>query len=506
MKYRLITALVLCALLAAASVQTVSAASALVVSEVQTTGCKEYQVNDPNKCAVDDSRQEFIELYNTSASDIAVDGWSVEYLSASYSGSGTPTRVIAQLSGKVRANARVLLSFEGYIQNADLSFGAASSSGYLAKSGGHIRLVDKQGGVLDLISWGSASQLASWPKVPEIPSGISAERLFPGDPQYNEAAPFVNTNGITPQSGGLEPWECEGVVLSEIVPNPISTDTGHEFIELHNPGSEAVHLRGCSVRIDDGAPFSFSDQIIAPGQYLALSDAQTHLTLPNSAGATAWLITSLDETGVQYPANMAEGDAWAFANGQWRPTTTATPNTANVITEPTADGGKGGGASDRLSPCPFGKYRSPETNRCRTIQASAGLKPCRSDQERNPETNRCRSATVTSAALTPCKPGQVRNSETNRCRSTATLSSALKPCKSGQERNADTSRCRKKVGAESAGYKAEKTPAPPQLPAGWIAAGAAGVGVTGYGIYEWRREIGEFLGRIKNKFSTSTSP
>jgi len=509
MIYRLMAVLFSCVFLTIASATSTSASSAVVINEVQTTGCREYQLANPNKCAVEDGSQEFVELYNASTVDIDVTDWRIEYLTAAHTGGITPTKVVATLSGKIMASSHVLVSFKDYINNADSYFGSVSSSGYLAKSGGHVRLVNGEDLVIDLLSWGTATPLVGWPKIAEISAGSSAKRLALTDPIYTPSMPFVNSLTITPEAGGLQPWHCEGVVLSEIAPNPKGTDTAHEFIEVYNPTAEAVPLRGCSLRLNEsGAAFAFTDQVINAGQYLAVSDVESGITLPNSAGATVWLLSTESEQSVQYPADMPEGTSWASISSTWQSTASLTANQANILGQLT-EGGKGGKVSSTPASCPAGKYRSPITIRCRKTQSiPTTLKACRADQERNFETNRCRSKTTIAASLAACKVGQTRNPATNRCRATASsTSTVLKACQEGQERNPDTNRCRKVVNSESkANYKVEQTPTPPKAPLGWIIAGTVGVGVLSYGIYEWRREIGEFLGKLKAKVSGGPTP
>lgn len=479
------------------------AISPIVISEVQPTGCTEYQWNSPTQCSIEDGRQEFVELFNSSSTSIDVSGWRIEYLSASHSGVGAPTRVLAELQGKVVANSHVLLSFENYITNADLYFGAdtSSTSGYLAKSGGRVRLVNVDSGVLDVVSWGSATQLQPWPNVGDIIGGSSAKRLLASDPLYNAAVPFVISNIPHPEAGGLEAWRCEGLVLSEVLSNPAGADTGNEFIEVFNPTAEAVQMNGCSLRLGaSGQPFHFSHQTIEAGKYMKLSDTQTGITLPNAAGGTVWLLSSEDEQSIMYPPDIKEGQAWAMFSGVWSLTTSPTPALPNIITAPSVEGGMGG--SGTALPCPPGKYRHPVTKRCRLKTAAAQSKACKIGQVRNPATNRCRSATSATTTLTPCKAGSVRNPETNRCRSSAALTSALKPCASGQERNAETHRCRKILETSApASFKVEKTPSSSGISIGWLIAGAGGVGVIGYGAYEWRREIATLFGKVTGKMS-----
>jgi hypothetical protein len=67
--------------------------------------------------------------------------------------------------------------------------------------------------------------------------------------------------------------------------------------------------------------------------------------------------------------------------------------------------------------CGEGRYRNPETNRCKKVETEAAktLTPCAVGYERNPETNRCKKVAVASG-LVPCAEGYERNPETNRCR------------------------------------------------------------------------------------------
>ena len=108
--------------------------SSLVISEVQTQSASS-------------TTQEFVELYNRSLSAVDVTGWKVEYLTAT----GGTTTALATLSGVVPGQSFVLLSRTGYLPVADYYF----SVGF-AEAGGHLRLVDADKQVIDLIGWGTA--------------------------------------------------------------------------------------------------------------------------------------------------------------------------------------------------------------------------------------------------------------------------------------------------------------------------------------------------------------
>ena len=143
--------------------------------------------------------------------------------------------------------------------------------------------------------------------------------------------------------------------------------------------------------------------------------------------------------------------------------------------------------------CPAGKYRNPETNRCRSIEdAVSELAACEEGKERNPATNRCRSIITTAAAtLVSSEPGEERNILTNRCRRIAAASQALAACGENQERNPETNRCRK-VSSASPNTLAAVTDVQSPIKESskkWIIAAVVLVAVIGYAVYEWRQDI-----------------
>jgi hypothetical protein len=201
--------------------------------------------------------------------------------------------------------------------------------------------------------------------------------------------------------------------------------------------------------------------------------------------------------------NAPEANSWGVYEDQWIFSNQRTPNSANkpylqaVVDEEVS-------VTTVLAPCPIGKYRNPETNRCRTIEtAVSSLQPCDEDEYRNPETNRCRKlVTATSVALVPCKSGQVRNPETNRCRNVSVASVALEPCPEGQERNPDTNRCRKVavLGSQTnIASSVSDVPTTTNEAFNWPVLLVALAGTAAYMVYEWRSEISQKLRMRRSK-------
>lgn len=474
----------------------------LMISEVQTGGLSSVSGSE-------DGRMEFIELYNPSETPIDVTDWRIDYLSASHTGSGPPTRTLVTLRGVATPKSFILLSYDAYLANADEYFGigSTSSSGLLAKSGGQVQITNNAGQAVDLLTWGTAARDGWW-EAPEIPAGLSVQRILPNDPLFTNGVAFTPPAPPTPQGGGWQAPEalpelpCRDLIISELLPNPAGADGGHEFIELHNPTNAIISMQGCKLRLGEtGKTFTLPDAVLAAGAYHALWDTDTGIVLPNATAQTVWMVASGNESGILYPDAMSDDQAWAFIEGTWQVTLSPTPGNANMLQSPIeqADGEGGGVVLAAITACAAGKERNPETNRCRNIPAEEKtLAPCKTGQERNPATLRCRSITSTASAVTSCKPGQTRNPSTNRCRSIQVAKAAMKPCPAGQERNTQTNRCRKTSGDALAKVQDVKTDTKVN-PIRWWLAGLVAAGALGYAVYEWRQEITQSLKKLKQK-------
>lgn len=296
---------------------------------------------------------------------------------------------------------------------------------------------------------------------------------------------------------------------AECAPNDTSVVCG-DYLKLRNNGEYTVDTSMYRLRTDSGTSISgnaFSlDVLLEPGAYLTvfMRDNGERLNLTDGGGY-AWLEDAAglapyyDETMIQYPSassNTKIGWAWVLdsVDGAWKWTSTPQPDADNLVTVPVV-----AIASEVVSECPAGKYRNPETNRCRSVEEAVNvLAQCEEGKERNPVTNRCRSvASLASTALSPCDEGQERNPATNRCRSVLAASRTLTPCQTGYERNPETNRCKKIL----IGSTSVATPAAALEPGGGSTLATAliittGLGAVGYGIYEWRSELYRGLRRL----------
>ncbi len=271
-----------------------------------------------------------------------------------------------------------------------------------------------------------------------------------------------------------------------------------DYIKLQNVSEQSIDLDGYVLRTDSyGSSRTTSNTVKLSGEVpahgtmaIAKTNSGDKLQLTNSGGYAwiedTWGLMRYDETVQRYlsAGTAQQGLSYALnAQGEWQWTTTPAPNGANTITLPVSV----------VTDCPEGKYRNPDTGRCRTVEEAVNaLSGCDEGYERNPVTNRCRKlASLTASSLTPCGEGQERNPATNRCRSIATAVAELLPCDEGYERNPSTNRCRK---MQSDTVPQAAFPVTPVAKAatdmtGWLAFGGVAAVAIGYGIWEWRSEI-----------------
>jgi hypothetical protein len=469
---------------------------------------------------------EFIELYNASEVSVDLAGFYLEYYNAT---NPIPTQQPVQkplFQSLLGAGEHLILAKQP-LQIPDSQQSPFSS---LSDSGGRLRLTTSEGDVIDEIAWTNSSLLAtsegtypvivyqcnsstvlcssnrsksisrsqdsdgkyvvstsaSWSLV--VPSPQSSELLeYPAhDPSPNPVPdPIIET---PPQITTT----CEGIILSEVLPNPTGSDTGHEFIELHNPTNETISLKGCLLQTSaNSEKYNLPDIGMDPGTYTVFNDMVTGLTLPNSAGGTVWLLSPTEEISTtSYPTNIEEDAGWSYINGQWQISYISTPGRANIMLD--------------VKPCPTGQIRNTTTNKCQNtaVTTVATLTSCKAGQERNPDTGRCRTIATTVSVLVACKVGQERNLETNRCRN-ITNDNGLTSCPEGQERNSDTNRCRKvtnSAGSTLAAVTDMPSTSVSSHPKWWLAIAAATLAL-GYAAFEWRKDVILWFTKFKSKFS-----
>lgn len=489
-----------------------SITSKLLISEIKLGDGAELTFPDGSKS------REFVTLYNQSNETISLTGWKLEYVKSDFSSlncsiSNWPdTSSTRNLSGSVAPGNSITVK-------RALNDGADGS----------LRLIDSSMVVHDLIGWGVTSpcyELVRATTTPPDGSGKSLQRyldcdiqvlvdtnnnsqdfLISSSPQTfvdncpidNDPAnelpedPEENEGGMG--SGPSEGSSCEGLIINELLVNPLGSDTDQEFIEIFNPTNQIISLNGCKLQTSANSKiYPIGNIAVAPGSYQTFYAGETGLTMPNSSAGKVYLI-DYDNSEIQqidFPANIEDDKSWSLIDGGWTETFSVTSGHINQLLS--------------LKPCPDGQFRNAETNRCNNIIIeAAGLAACMPGQSRNPETNRCRNIASLASSLKACEPDQYRNPETNRCKN-INSASLLASCKEGQERNPETNRCRNVASLSSSDIDNQVQDVISKTTSGqmswWLAAGSL-AGAFIYGLWEWRNDLAIYLLGFKNKFSGS---
>ena len=253
---------------------------------------------------------------------------------------------------------------------------------------------------------------------------------------------------------------CKGVEFSEIL-SYYDILQNEQFVELHNTGSEAVILDGCTIKYKNKSyPLS---GMIAADEYLVREATDFKLTKNPTTSNTLELVdadgTVLDK--LVYPNGQRKGTAYALIgyndSGEelWKVTYLPTPGEPNVYQE--------------FRTCEEGKVINEETGNC---------------------------VKVTSVSEKVCGEGQYLNILTGRCKKIPETTETV--CKEGYYLNPDTGRCRKIV--ENTGEDYALVPETyieeSSFVALYLVLGVVGVGLIYIG-YEFRHEIVKLLRRVK---------
>ena len=465
--------------------------------------------------------KKYVEIYNPTNQNVNLAGWKIEYYAGS---SAKPVGKIFK-DEVISANGFLVLSNDKTLAGAikfDNNLG-------LAQNDGSVVLSRSDGSVSDTVGWGNNSKSAGSP----IKGGVkivwrcfidgniidsknnSTDFLSSKGSDNQEIVPYSRPNCKSPESKPESPKElnkCEGLKLSEIASN-----VDEQFIEIINSGEKTVITTGCKLTVgDSGVRENIGDIELNPGEFLTIKIKNTKLKLPKTKGK----VYLLDEAGSKISSaeyeKLAKSSSWSLIDDEWMQTFMITENSENIFKEyPDCQSGYERNALGKCvkiviplveSSCPVGQYRHPETRRCRKIEAAKTITPCKDGYYRSEETGRCRSiASAAAKTLKPCLEGQFRNSATGRCKKIASTDDIAKECPEGFERNPQTKRCRKIKSANmpTVGSAAAEVKQVAGATWGWWVFGGVSLLAVGYGVWQWRWEISQFVRKIRESIKSA---
>lgn len=462
--------------------------------------------------------KKYVEIYNPTNQNVNLAGWKIEY----YTGSGVKTVGKIFKDEVISANGFLVLSndkMSADVIKFDNNLG-------LAQNDGSVVLSRSDGSVSDTVGWGNNSKSAGSP----IKGGVKIVWRCFIDGNIIDSKNFLSGKNLNNQE--VEPYsrpncknsepkpesskelnKCEGLKLSEIASN-----VDEQFIEIINSGEKTVITTGCKLTVgDSGVRENIGDIELNPGEFLTIKIKNTKLKLPKTKGKVYLLDEVGSEIDVAEYSSMPKGASWSLVDDEWTRTFAITEGAANIFKEyPDCQNGYERNVLGRCvkivtppseSPCPVGQYRHPETRRCRKIEAAKTITPCKDGYYRSEETGRCRSiASAAAKTLKPCPEGQFRNSATGRCKKIASTDDIAKECPEGFERNPQTKRCRKIKYANmpTVGSAAAEVKQVAGATWGWWVFGGVSLLAVGYGVWQWRWEISQFVRKIRESIKSSS--
>ena len=460
--------------------------------------------------------KKYVEIYNRTNQNVNLAGWKIEYYA----------RSSAKPVGKIFKDEVILANGFLVLSNDNMLVGAIKFDNNLglAQNDGSVVLLRSDGSVADTVGWGNNSKSASSPikggvKIVWrcfVDENIIDSKFLSGKNLNNqEVEPYSRPNCKSPEpkpEPSKELNKCEGLRLSEIASN-----VDEQFIEIINSSEKTIITTGCKLTVgDSGVRENIGDIELNPGEFLTIKIKNTKLKLPKTKGK----VYLLDEAGSKIDSaeyeKLSKSSSWSLIDDEWMQTFMITENSENIFKEYLdCQNGYERNALGRCvkiaippveSPCPVGQYRHPETRRCRKNEAAKTITPCKDGYYRSEETGRCRSiASAAAKTLKPCPEGQFRNSSTGRCKKIASTDDIAKECPEGFERNSQTKRCRKIKSANmpTVGSAAAEVKQVAGATWGWWVFGGVSLLAIGYGVWQWRWEISQFVRKIRESIKSA---
>jgi hypothetical protein len=219
---------------------------------------------------------EWIELFNTTSSDIDLSGWQIVIQDG-------PPPPISIPSGIIAANGYFLLErVESAVNNipADYEYGG---SNLLSDSGEILELRDSTNNLIDTANDENGG---TWPAGSGAPNYYSMERIgVSPDADANWASnDGVTRNGLDANGNPINgtpiqrnsvssPYMPGMLIINEVAWMGTLASSDDEWMELYNPGSSSIDLQNWRLVADDGSPDIVLNGTISAGGYFLLERA-----------------------------------------------------------------------------------------------------------------------------------------------------------------------------------------------------------------------------------------
>lgn len=251
-----------------------------------------------------DAQDEFIEIHNPSTAAVQIENYVIK-------------------TGSHRHTLPNFILGPGEY----LAITSGDSSISLTNSGGVANLLNASGAVIDTAgAWEKAEAGASW----ALLNGVWRWTFSPTPGEKNLYTPVPGQEGMG-EGGGYAPLQ-----LTELLPDPVSpqTDAQDEYIEIFNPTSEPINLKGYTIKVGHelSSKYVLKEGVVPAGGYYVLKSATSKLALANDGSSVALYAPGGTQLGSTVIYSKAQtGNAWALVNSQWQWTGQPTPGATNIL-------------------------------------------------------------------------------------------------------------------------------------------------------------------------------
>lgn len=257
----------------------------------------EVQYNPPQSGS--ESGYEWFELYNTRDSVISLSGWRVSdnYSSDTISLSNISPHgyLVVAASSAFHENFPDYTGAIVFIEDGRIGNG-------LGNSGDSMTLRDSADNVIDALSYGEDDSITSPPHA-KVGEGHSMERCPPGGSFIDNPGPTpgsaLNACISIPEASPVPTNASAGttanrsaVLINEVQNNPLQTgsDTAWEWIELYNPGVEAIDLTGWKISDNHAADEIPALSLPAGELVVVAASGNFSANFPDYDGAIAFIM------------------------------------------------------------------------------------------------------------------------------------------------------------------------------------------------------------------------
>jgi len=230
-----------------------------------------------------DTGQEYVEIVNVGGARVDLTGWKI-------GDNASEDRHIFEPRFIEPGEALVVFD-RGDHSDIDNAINSSSQTLSLNNTGDSIFLRMPDGKIMDQFDYASSSD------------GLSLNRQTDGARSdivtHTEVAGATSDNSPGKRvNGGLFAASLERrVIINELLPNPAGSDTGEEFVEIVNVGTEPVSLDGWTLRDATAERHVFPpDAMLQPGGVFVLYDEGDHSNLSSAINSSTGSL-SLNNSG-----------------------------------------------------------------------------------------------------------------------------------------------------------------------------------------------------------------